>query len=664
MPETIPITPPQGTPYQQEDNPLIFNRIWWLFFYSLAAAIKRLFALIAGLTNGRRPSVLDFGAKADLIFGFDGAIFAASHTLNSATASFTTADLGKAVWVEGAGTAGASDILGRISSINSSTSIEISIPASFTVAGARFRYGTDNLSAIQRAFDTSIDRGQEIYFPTGAYGIIGSLTPYNNLVILGSGYDHNSFTPQRAPSILVGLSNVPLINYTDIALLESFCVNGMAFAGTSRTGSKGIYLSGVFGFEFRDLAFDYFGDQAIHIEGDGFDGFMENCVGQDNLLVRTGRTDYVGGFDIRCADLIMLGCKNTTSVGVVNGVITGGLYGDGFGAGIAIRGANAFIHASFAHLSELGFYVDANASTCTFVDSRADLNQGEGWNINAGVGNYLGCRSHANSIDSNGSYDGFVINSAGCQFNACQNTYNGVGGDVRFNQVKNAFETTNDAATEVNHFHYNYIQPDSWTGAEYVFAGTQGQQVVLDDTNLDPGLLGRATNRNQGDLSVQNLANGDPSVFWIRDTTADANNRLWSVRINNPTNTKQLLHGVWTDNLVTESVYERITRSGTTVTNHDLLASLVNVTQSLQVDGNIQNGALTASRLVKTDGSKILVSAAAGFSGNVNVITNVTHSTDTIHYLDWSSNPQSETVVTDVTGTIETWTFLDGQRTA
>lgn len=70
----------------------------------------------------------------------DGAITATDATLTSATAAFTAADVGKTITVNGAGAAGA-DLVTTIASLNSATSVELTVVAGTTVSGATFHYG-------------------------------------------------------------------------------------------------------------------------------------------------------------------------------------------------------------------------------------------------------------------------------------------------------------------------------------------------------------------------------------------------------------------------------------------------------------------------------------------------------------------------------------------
>lgn len=107
-------------------------------------------------------SVLDYGAKGDGIRVKDGFMSSGSTTLTSATAGFTTADVGKKIAVTGAGVAGAT-LTGTIVTRVSATEITISATASTTVLGMTVAYGSDDTTAIQSALNAHTN----IYFPCG-----------------------------------------------------------------------------------------------------------------------------------------------------------------------------------------------------------------------------------------------------------------------------------------------------------------------------------------------------------------------------------------------------------------------------------------------------------------------------------------------------------------
>ena len=115
----------------------------------------------------------DWGAKGDGITKTDGAITSGDNTLTSASSSFSSADVGKAILVTRAGTAGAL-LVTTIASINSGTSIELTDAASTTVSSSgRFVYGTDDTASINDAFAALVS-GRAV-LPFGDYVVTDTI---------------------------------------------------------------------------------------------------------------------------------------------------------------------------------------------------------------------------------------------------------------------------------------------------------------------------------------------------------------------------------------------------------------------------------------------------------------------------------------------------------
>lgn len=144
-----------------------------------------------------------YGAKGDGTYLFDGAITSGDATFTSATASFTTADIGKVITITDAGGAN-TDLTSTISSINSSTSVEIGTTASATVTGAYTCYGTDDTTAIRNAVAaiSNLSNPQAtVYFPAGTY-------------IVNGNYDQTNSSQIAAPTIT--LDSTTLKTHTKI----------------------------------------------------------------------------------------------------------------------------------------------------------------------------------------------------------------------------------------------------------------------------------------------------------------------------------------------------------------------------------------------------------------------------------------------------------------
>lgn len=93
-----------------------------------------------------------YDAVADGIALYDVATTAASTTVTSASASFDSGDVGKAIMIWRAGTS-EQPHFSTIASVTNSTTIEITDAAVSTVSDKRAVYGTDNATALQAALD-------------------------------------------------------------------------------------------------------------------------------------------------------------------------------------------------------------------------------------------------------------------------------------------------------------------------------------------------------------------------------------------------------------------------------------------------------------------------------------------------------------------------------
>lgn len=126
-------------------------------------------------------NVKDYGAKGDLRTVTDGAISGGLLTLSSATATFTSADVGKQIQISGAGTAGAT-LYSTITSVTSPTVAILALGASTTVSGATVKIYTDDGVAIGLASTAIQSNGSgTLYFPPGTYGTYGKGTVYTLL---------------------------------------------------------------------------------------------------------------------------------------------------------------------------------------------------------------------------------------------------------------------------------------------------------------------------------------------------------------------------------------------------------------------------------------------------------------------------------------------------
>lgn len=289
----------------------------------------------------------------------------------------------------------------------------------------------DDTSAIQAALNAAganggpvgNNKGGIVVLPKGRYRITSTLTIPENVTLVGQGRGSNL---ANNPATILDCSGVatPIITGNGNAIT----IMGIAFYGKNATGSKGIYVTGGGNWTIRDCTFSGFGDQALHITA-GASNRIENCYAQSSLLVRTGRSTWVGVFDIASTDTVVSGCELTSSS---NALDTGV---NGYICALAVRGDDSFIGpGNQFELSETGVFVDpgiVSGAGVTFVDCRADLNQGSGFLCQGNFCAFIGCWAWRNSQGAGNSYDGFAIQGNNNSVIGCRIGNLGTGGELK-----------------------------------------------------------------------------------------------------------------------------------------------------------------------------------------------------------------------------------------
>jgi hypothetical protein len=146
-------------------------------------------------------NVLLYGAKPAKSLS-DG-VTNSTTTFTSATANFTSADVGKLIQINGA--AGSSGTLKTtIASVSNATTVILTTGASSSHTGVIFTYGVDSTASIQSTINTcEANLGGTVWFPNGIYLIAGALVTSDN-----NGNNPNSqlYIPAR-DGILTALDN-------------------------------------------------------------------------------------------------------------------------------------------------------------------------------------------------------------------------------------------------------------------------------------------------------------------------------------------------------------------------------------------------------------------------------------------------------------------------
>ena len=113
------------------------------------------------------------GAAGDGVYRTNGVATSGDATFTCATASWSSADIGKPIVIAGAAAASAT-LSTTIASINSATSVELTVAPSTSVGAAEFYYGTDDTSVIQAAL-TACGKGESVVLGPGKIYMVSGL---------------------------------------------------------------------------------------------------------------------------------------------------------------------------------------------------------------------------------------------------------------------------------------------------------------------------------------------------------------------------------------------------------------------------------------------------------------------------------------------------------
>src|SRR5260370_23757873 len=109
------------------------------------------------------------GAHGDLKIHTSGcAITASTRALICKKSDFTSADVGKTIYISGAGASGAT-LATTISAYTRPTSVTLVPSASTTVAEGSIVWGHDDTAALQNAYDDAGNSGNPLYIPSATY---------------------------------------------------------------------------------------------------------------------------------------------------------------------------------------------------------------------------------------------------------------------------------------------------------------------------------------------------------------------------------------------------------------------------------------------------------------------------------------------------------------
>lgn len=190
----------------------------------------------------------------------DASITAGSNTLTSATAAFTSTDIGKRVIINGAGSPDnnttAPDapqpcyiykVLSATQVLVNRFAVQTVTGATANISGAWAQWGTDDTTTLQAAFDFAADNKTQLILDTGRYLTTDALVPKSNLYLKGFGAGNSIIAPVGILDIsAIAQSNgsTPTADQTlsDVRL-EDFEIDGMGVTvNTYTTRNKGLYI--------------------------------------------------------------------------------------------------------------------------------------------------------------------------------------------------------------------------------------------------------------------------------------------------------------------------------------------------------------------------------------------------------------------------------------
>ena len=218
-------------------------------------------------------SVKDFGAVGNVVSltPVNVTISSSTNTLTVTGGSFTSADVGKAIEISGAGSGG-NPLITTISGVTSATQVTLASNASTSLSSSSQNvfYGNDDTSAVQAAVNYLISQPTAgiVYFPRGTYWLGSSITAtftdnrYASIGFVGEGseaallfwpssngiaitlHHPNQSFRVRDLTLMTGTSLLLAPNYTALA------ITGPATTPSTQSDISGVTFRGINGSVF------------------------------------------------------------------------------------------------------------------------------------------------------------------------------------------------------------------------------------------------------------------------------------------------------------------------------------------------------------------------------------------------------------------------------
>ncbi len=271
---------------------------------------------------------------------------------------------------------------------------------------------TDMSTAIQNAINVMNVNGGLVSFEPGEDYACIDIVLKTGVYLVGPqmGISSKSFTVATS---LVATGAGEIVKTDGAATYNrNLGVIGLGFQGLgSGTAVKGVHFDKVVKGNIRYCSFNNISDQAILVDDDcGSANISENFA--QNCLLDRSQSAKVGVLDVDGSDHTIHGGEynsSSTSLSDANAYI----------CAVVIRGGDHFIDNVIGEISDCGIHVTDVDSPSRFVNCRADLNYGNGFEIE-GSSYLTNCSANRNGQETDNTYDGFVVGTGNSILTGCQ----------------------------------------------------------------------------------------------------------------------------------------------------------------------------------------------------------------------------------------------------
>jgi len=388
----------------------------------LVAFIQRITGAVARWVEDKLSetvSVKDFGAVADAVTLSSSSVSIASGSaaLTVTGASFTSADVGKAIGVDGAGTSGGV-LTTTIAGYTSATQVTLTATAStaLSAVAAKVAYGADNTNAFQLALNYSVLTGDIPIVPIGNYALSSAISAV--LGTAGGGLRGKNMYASKLITLSGTAGIASFSGHAVVAenlyltsgvtqnagyLLSTSCANETYKLITVDGYYNGINATGNLG-TMRDLV--VINNHSASSVGVLVNGYLGG-IDFDNVFTFKGTLTPTAGMKIVSSGAVQISNSNLINSG------TDLLIAPGAGQTVAsVNLINTFLDTA-VHGLVISPTGGGNVNRCAFTQMWCSSHSGAGVIINATGGTVNGVQIVAPQINFNGS-DGITIVGSGC----------------------------------------------------------------------------------------------------------------------------------------------------------------------------------------------------------------------------------------------------------